>query len=112
MLIIEGVHDPIPIPVGFRNIAFAARPRIQGIGVTNHVQPVTSPALAIARRGQQPIHYLGERFEKEWSAKYSATSFGVGSRRVKSKVAQRISARLSAGWRGGLKFFASSRCDG
>ena len=84
---IERVDDPVAIAVHLRNreIGVVAR----GVGVAHDIEPVTAPALAVARRGEQPVDDRGE-----------------GVRRVVGEERRRPPPASAAGrsdrtWRGG-----------
>ena len=50
---VEGVYDPVAIPIRLGHVRFAAdAARIERVGVANDIEPVAAPALAVMRRGQ------------------------------------------------------------
>ena len=55
-----GPRDPIPIEIRLRG---AVEPLGRRVGVTGEIEPVTRPALAELRRGQQPFDepFVGQR---------------------------------------------------
>jgi hypothetical protein len=59
-VLVEGADDVIAVGVGVGPDAVGAvhEHAVLGVGVAGHVQPVAGPALAVGRRGQQPLHHL------------------------------------------------------
>ena len=76
-----------------REVAVAAG----GVGVADHVEPVPAPPLAVLRATPAGGPRPSRRRSGESSARNASISSGVGGRPVRSKVARRISVRLSAG---------------
>ncbi len=61
---VERVDDPVAIAPGLGQLATGGaglRVGVVVVGVADHVEPVPRPALAVGRRGQQPIDDLLER---------------------------------------------------
>ncbi|HUE22421.1 MAG TPA: hypothetical protein VMQ86_12130, partial [Bryobacteraceae bacterium] len=73
---LDGLNHPIAIAVGSRIgvVVFRVQPVV---GVARDIQPDTSPALAISRRGEQTIHHFGERIGRSILFKCSHL-FGCG----------------------------------
>src|ERR1700722_14142616 len=55
---IEGIDDVVAISPGIRNRI--VRRFTSGIGIANHIEPISSPFLAIPQRCQQMVHYFFE----------------------------------------------------
>ena len=93
LVVVERVDDVVAIPpgVGVSEVLVHA----VGVGVAGHVEPVPAPALAVVRRGEQPVDDPREGVGDE-SVRNASTSSGVGGRPVRSKVARRMSVRLLA----------------
>ncbi len=61
---VEGIDDPVAIAPGLGQLATGGaglRVGVVVVGIAGHVEPVPRPALAIGRRGQEPIDDLLER---------------------------------------------------
>ena len=55
---VEGVDHPVAVAPGLAKIALGGQlNEIAGIGIADDVEPVPPPALAIPRRGQQPLDH-------------------------------------------------------
>jgi len=74
-IFVERADDVIAIAPGPRTLGIGLHATI-GVGVPSHIEPVTSPALPIGRRIQEPIHQafitrvggiLEEHFDLFWS---------------------------------------------
>ena len=61
-VLVKRANDVVTVGVGVGVAALLLEDVTFGVGVARHVEPVTAPALAIARRAEQPIHHPGERF--------------------------------------------------
>ena len=62
LVLVEGADDVIAIGPGVRiTIILPDLLHIAlGVGVARHVQPVSAPAFAVMRGGQQAVHHLGK----------------------------------------------------
>ena len=81
---VEGVDDVVAVAPGVRIRHIARRPG--RFAVAGHVEPVAAPALAEARRRQQPIDDLLKRPVGTRRLRKASISSGVGGRPVRSKV--------------------------
>ena len=54
---VERLNHPVAIAEGVRVGLFLGGIELV-VGVARHIQPVAAPSLAVARRGQQPVHHL------------------------------------------------------
>ena len=70
-----------------------------GVGIARDVQPVPAPALAVLRRGEQPVDHLRECVRRIVGQKFFDL-LGVGGRPVRSKVTRRSSVSFDAGGAG------------
>ena len=62
---VEGVYDPVAIPIRLGHVRFSAdAARIERVGVANDIEPVSAPTLAVMRRGQQSVHDFGESIRR------------------------------------------------
>ena len=64
------------------------------LAVPGDVEPVSAPALAVMRRGQQPVDQPRDRPSGESSRMKAAISSGVGGKPTRSKVTRRIRVDL------------------
>jgi hypothetical protein len=81
-VVLNGLNHPIAIAEGGRIGVVALRVE-PVVGVAGDIQPETSPALAIARRGEQAIDDLANA-SGERSCSNASTSSAVGGRPVRS----------------------------
>ena len=104
LVAVERLHDPVAIfPDGARLIEGVA----VGIGVARQVEPVPAPALAVVRRGEQPIdHFLVgvRRVVRDGNA---AISRGEGGKPVRSRLTRRSSVSPVGLGRGRMPSFSS-----
>jgi len=91
---VEGVHDPVaPRPHGALGVALES----VGVGVASDVQPVPSPAFAIARRGEEAVDDFGVGVGRTVGDEGGGLGEG-GGRPVRSRETRRMSSsRVAAG---------------
>ncbi len=90
---VEGIDHPIaPAP----HVALAIALVAIAVGVARGFEPRVGHALAVARRGQQPIHDLFIGVSAILSAMKASISAAVGGRPVRSRLTRRSQVARSA----------------
>ena len=54
-ILVQGLHNPIAVPVGERVVAILGEYVPFGVGIPGDVEPISPPTLAVVQRFQQPI---------------------------------------------------------
>ena len=96
---VEGVYDPVAIPIRLGHVRFAAdAARIERVGVANDIEPVSAPTLAVMRQGQQAVHDFGESIRR--IVREKRFDF-PGRRRQANQIERRAPNQCSlvGGWR-------------
>src|SRR5207247_7507691 len=63
-VLVERANDVVAIRVGVGIAALFLEHVAFRVGVTGHIEPVSAPTLAVARRTEQSVHDPGKRFRR------------------------------------------------